>query len=140
MRAHHNHPIAKYALILCLGTALLLAQTIKLHMHLQHDEISPSIMAEHTIGVHMAFSQHDTLHNGHYEDGIEDHHSSEIGVSSAGFTKKADLLNPFILLFFIISIIFYIPRLYRFCKKPNLQTERPPGYYLLHPPLRAPPV
>ena len=139
MRKLSHHWFAMYALIVYMGIAPLIAQTIELHMHLLHDQSSPFAMADHTIGVHMAFLHPDTFHNNHHQDGIANHHSTETGINAKGIMDKTDLLSPVFLLFFVISILLYVPRIYRIRKKPDLHAIRPPGYYLLHPPLRAPP-
>lgn len=136
MGRRNNNSVSQYALIVCLGVALLLGQTFKLHMHIQHDEIPSSPATEHIVDVHVASS----LHNAHHQDDFQDHHPAEIDISSSGFVKKVELVNPFVLLFFIISIILCVPRLRRIHKKHTSKTERPLSYYLLLPPLRAPPA
>ncbi len=140
MAKHYNNSVSQYALIVYLGIALLLGQTFKLHMHIQHDGIPSSTNAGHIIDVHVAFSPHDTTYHTHHQDNVQGHyHPAEIGISSIGFVKKAGLLNSFVLLFFIISIFLCVPRLRRIHRKRYSKTERPLRYYLLQPPLRAPP-
>ena len=143
MRKYYNHSIARYALILGLGIAILLAQTFKLHMHLQHDEHPASTATSHKMSAHMVLSLHDTPHDIHHDthhDGAQDHHSAGIEVSSSGFIKKMEVLNPFVFLTFIVSLFLCASYVRFFPKTYTSKIERPPNYYLLHPPLRAPPV
>lgn len=141
MEKHTNHYIPQFALIAYLVIALLLVQTFKLHAHIQHDGTPSSPTTEHSVDVHMAFSQHDTSYDIHHQDVFQDHlHSAEIDVSSSHFIKKTQLLNPFALLFFITSIILCISGTGRFQRRYYSRQKRPSDYYLLRPPLRAPPL
>ncbi|MBN4080296.1 hypothetical protein JYT31_01390 [Beggiatoa alba] len=140
MGRHNNNSVSRYALILCLGVTLLFGQTFKLHMHIQHDDITSSANAGYIIEVHAAFSQRDAVYDSLYKKDAQDHHHpAEIDIGSSGFVSKTKLLNPFVLLFSIISILLCVPQLYLFRRKPDFKTERPLSYYLLHPSLRAPP-
>lgn len=137
----YNNTASKYALIICLGVALLFVQTVKFHKHIQHDGVSSSATAGHIIDVHVAFSPHDAAHDSHYQEGIQDHpHPLEIYVISSGLVKKAIFLGPFVLLFSITSIILCALRLHRIRWWYVLKTKLTTLDYFFHPPLRAPPV
>jgi hypothetical protein len=137
----YNNKSSRYALIICLGVALLFVQTFKLHWHIKHDGISSSTTAGHIVDVHVASSLHDTMYDTHHQNNAQDHHhTAEIDVSFSSFVKKTGLLNPFVLLFSIISFILCVPRLHRIRWWYALKTKLPTFDYLLHPPLRAPPV
>ncbi len=141
MGRRSNNSVSQYALIACLVVALLLGQVFNLHMHILHDGSPLSASAGHIADVHVAFLPHDTTYDSHHQDDAQDHHHpAEIDVSATSIVKKAGLLNPFVFLFFIISIILCVPQLHRIHRNYNSRTERFPGYYLLHPPLRAPPL
>ena len=141
MRKNTNNYTHQYALIVYLIIALLLAQTFKLHAHVQHDGTPSSPDTEHSIDVHMAFSQHNASYDTHHQDDFQDHqHSTEINVSSSSFIKKTQILNLFALLFFISSIILFIAGIVCFQRKSSPRQHKPSGYYLLRPPLRAPPL
>jgi hypothetical protein len=138
MKKRYNNTVFQAVMIACLGVALLFGQTFKVHMHIQHDE-NPS-SAGHSTDVHVASSQHDTIYDTQHQDDFQAHqHPAEIDVSSSSFVKKVEWLTPVVLLFFLISIILCAPQLCRFHRRHNSKKERPPNYYLLHPPLRAPP-
>jgi len=140
-RSDNKYSVSQYALIACFSIALLFGQMSKLHMHIQHDGTPSPATTKHIINVHVASSLHDITDVSHHQDNIHDHHhSAEIDVSSSSFVKKVELLNPLITLFFIVIMVLCAPRLHRirrwFAQKIKLTTLD----YLLHPPLRAPPV
>jgi len=134
MFKYSNNSIFKHLLILCLSLALLLAQTSRLHMYLQHDG-HPSLASGHVVNAHTASILHDIDLISHHDN----HHSTAIDISSANIVKKTTSLNPLaILLLFVTFLLFisyraYVPRqrFYHFIITPV--------YYLLYPPLRAPP-
>lgn len=137
MRRYTKH-LVSYVLIACLGTALLLGQVFKLHMHIQHDE--NSVSAGHIADVHAAFSTHDTQHNTHHQDDVQNHHLADIKISPDGVVKKAGLFNLFVPLFLITSIFLCVPWL-RCIHRQHIHKIKPIFlYYLFHPPLRAPPM
>ncbi|RDH84043.1 MAG: hypothetical protein DIZ80_07875 [endosymbiont of Galathealinum brachiosum] len=141
MKTLYNNKVAQYVLIICLSAAILFVQSFKLHMHIQHDDAPLSYVAEgHLVGLHVAFPPHKTTYINHHQVTTQDHHHPvEIDVSSSTFVKKMGLLNPFILLFFIISILICVTHTCRILRKHDSNAERPANYYLIQPPLRAPP-
>ena len=145
MRRKNYSTLSKYALIACFAMALLLGQTFKLHIHIGHEDISSSA-ASHIVDVHadkplMHRSSHNSIHDHHHEEHLdEDHHSGEIDLSYSSLLKKSMSLNPFFFFFFIISIILSLPKISRFVRKQDVTLHQSISYYLLQPPLRAPPV
>ena len=143
MQKNANNPIFQYLLILCLSLALLLAQTNRLHMHLEHDDHSDTsghAVDGHVVDVHAASILHDfdlTHHEG-FLDG--DHHPVAIDVSPDNLIQKTNLLNPLVLILLFIGFLLILPRLVcRIRQRPYIKrfTSR---YYLFQPPLRAPPL
>ena len=146
MRRKNYSSFSKYALIACFAMALLLGQTFKLHMHIGHEDISSSATTSHIVDVHadtsiMHSSSHNSMHDNHHEDDLgEDHHADEIDLSSSSLVKKNLSFNQFVFFFFIISIVLSLPQLSHFLRKQDFTLQQAISYYLLQPPLRAPPV
>lgn len=142
MRRYNS--ISIYALIACLGIALLLGQMFKLHMHIAHDDISSA--GNHIVDVHLDTSvihssSHNSMHDNHHENNLEEsHHDDEINISFSSLMKKSMSLNQFVVFFFIISVFFSIPQLSCFLRKRDFTIKQAISYYLLQPSLRAPPV
>jgi len=128
----YNNSIFQYMFILYLCIVLLMAQASGLHMHVQHDDHSSSA-SEHIVDIHTAST--------HHHGAQDDHHPAAIDISQDYLVKKTSLLDPLVLIIFFIGLFLFIPRLrhissqWRY-KPPNVN----PCYYLLQPPLRAPPV
>ena len=140
MDKYHNNPILRYSFILYLCIALLIAQASGLHMHVQHDDHSSATPA-HIVDIHITSTHHDDIDT-HYHEGMQDdHHPAVIDISQDYLVKKTSLSDPLALIIFFIGIFLFAPRLRRISslwryKAPTVT----PGYYLIHPPLRAPPV
>lgn len=140
MRKYTNNSFFQYALIACLAIALILGQVVKLHMHIEHDDVLSSTSTEHIVDVHVASSLHDSAHDTHHQDDFQDHHhQAEIKVSPDSVVKKIESFNSYILLFLFVSFFFGIPKL-RSVFRQNIHTKLTSTYYLLSPPLRAPPI
>ncbi len=105
-------------------------------MHVQ-DESASATHSGHSIALHPAYSQQDTMYDAQYQNGSD--RPAEIEVSSGSLVKKVESFNSFILLFTFICISLYILFLSLFRKKWIFRIERPSLNYLLYPPLRAPP-
>ncbi len=106
-------------------------------MHVHHEGVASSAHSGHSIALHPAYSQQDIIYDAQYKNDNE--RPAEIEVGSGSLVKKAESFNSFILLFTFICISSYILSLSLFRKKRVSRIEYPPVYYLLHPPLRAPP-
>ena len=116
-----------------------MAQASGLHMHVQHDDHS-SAASGHIIDIHTASTHHDDIDT-HHHGAQDDHHPAAIDISQDYLVKKTSLLDPLVLIILFIGLFLFIPRLRRISsqwhyKPPNVI----PCYYLLHPPLRPPPV
>jgi len=136
MEKYHNNPALQYLFILCLGLALILSQTNRLHMHLQHDDHS-SVASGHIVGVHTTTTLHDVDLTDHHDG---NHHSTAIDISPDNLIKKTNILNPLVLILLFIGLFLYLPRLICLPRQRRYKTQFIPCNYLLHPPLRAPPV
>lgn len=135
MKKHHNNPVLQYLLVLCISFALILSQTNLLHMHLQHDDHSSGVSG-HVINVHTSTLLHDVDLAGHHGD----HHSAAIDVTPDNLVKKTNSLNPLVLILLFLGLVLYKPLLICLPRQRLYQTLFTSCYYLLHPPLRAPPV
>ena len=141
MAKTHNKPVFQYMLILYLCIALLMVQASGLHLHVQHVDHA-SATSEHIVDIHIASTLHDIdKYTHHYGGAQNDHHPVAIDISQDYLVKKTSMLDPLALMIFFIGFFLFIPRLRRICsqwryKPPTIN----PCYYLLHPPLRAPPV
>ena len=141
MKRKNYSSFSKYALIACFAMALLLGQTFKLHMHIGHEDISSSATTSHIVDVHADTPlMHSGSHNSMHDHLDEEHHADEIDFSYSSLVKKNLSLNQFVFFFFIISIVLSLPQLSHFLRKQDFTLQQAISYYLLQPPLRAPPV
>jgi len=136
-----NNPIFQYLLIMYLCIALLIAQASGLHMHVQHDN-HPSEVSGHMVDIHTLSTLHNIDRDTHHHGGVQDgHHHAAIDISQDYLIKKTNLLNTLLLIVFFIGIFLYVPRLRYTCERWRYNTPAiNPCYYLVQPPLRAPPV
>ncbi len=125
-----------YLLIALLGFTLMLGQMSKLHMHVSGEHTS-AVYGGHSIAMHPAYSQQDTIYDAQYQN--DNDRPAEIEVVSGSLVKDTESFNPFILMITLICLSIYILFLSLFRKKWLSRIERPPVYYLFNPPLRAPP-
>lgn len=134
----HNSAF-KYTLIACLAIALIFGQLFKLHMHIEHDDVQTSTSSSHSMGIHTAFSFIDLEHATAQHDKSQDNHPSEIKASPDSVVKKIESFTPYLLLFLLIFAFLGLPQL-RIAYIQNIQSKLTSSYYLLNPPLRAPPI
>ena len=141
MAKTHNKPIFQYMFILYLCIALLMVQANGLHLHVQHDDHA-SATSGHIVDIHIASTLHDIDKYTHHYDGAQnDHHPAAIDISQDYLVKKTIMLDPLALMIFFIGFFLLIPRLRRICRQWRYKPPAVnPCYYLLHPPLREPPV
>ena len=135
MYKNANNPIFQYLLILCLSLAFLLVQANRLHIHIDQPGSAESAAFEpavfkHVNNVHVASLQHDS--------DLTHHHHVAIDVSFD--IKKANLLDPLIPLLLVVGFFLIVPRLVCMRRQRSYAAPYSFYYYLLHPPLRAPPV
>ena len=137
MKKTTDTPFSQYALIACLSLTLLLGQAFRLHMHLQHEETP--VTHKSIIDVHIASVKHNDLSDTHHQDSSPNHHLDEIEINLAEVIKKSQWSNLLMLLFiagfFLRSPIFQCIR-----RRFTFESKLDSLYYLLHPPLRAPPL
>jgi hypothetical protein len=139
----YNNLIFQYMFILYLCIALLIAQASGLHIHVQHDDHSSSASG-HIVDIHTASTHHidiDTHHHHHHDGAQDGHHHVAIDISQDYLVKKTSLSDPLALIIIFIGLFLFIPRLRRISSQWRYQPPTVnPCYYLLQPPLRAPPV
>lgn len=139
MKKSTNNLVFQYTLIACLAIALIFGQLFKLHMHIEHDDVHTSTSSSHSLGIHTAFSLIDLEHATAQQENSQDNHPSEIKASPDSVVKKIESFTPYLLLFLSIIIFLGLPQL-RVVFIKNIQSKLTSGYYLLTPPLRAPPI
>lgn len=140
MRKLTNNSFFQYVLIASLAIAMIFGQLFKLHIHMEHDEVSSSSMSEHTFGMHAAYSLSDITRATHNHSDFQDNHDSEIKVSPESVVKKIDSFNTYLFLFLFVSLFLGVPPALRTIFRQYIQTKLTSTYYLLSPPLRAPPI
>lgn len=146
MKRDNYSALSTYALIACLGIALVLGQMFKIHMHIGHDDISSSVSTDHVFEIHVNTSVihndlHKSMHHSHHENDLDkDHHADEIDLSFGSLVKKSMSLNQFVFFFFIIGIVISVLLLSRFLRIRDFTSKQSSRYYLFQPPLRAPPI
>ncbi len=138
MGIDHNNSVFKYLLVFCLSIALLLAQTGKLHMHLEHDDHSGS--SAHVVGVHPESTLHDFDLTNHHDGHPADHSADAVDVSPDKLLKNITYLNPFVVILLFMGLFLRIPRRTCVTRQKLYRILYPPCHYLFQPPLRAPPV
>jgi len=141
MEKTRNNSIFKILLVLCLSFTLLLSQTGRLHMHLEHNdhtETSAAAFNAHVVDIHPELTLHDFELTNHHNGYQHSHSTIAVDVSTDKLLKKINLLDPLVLILLFIGFFLYLPRL----RSVGRQT---PGniffsrcYYLLQPPLRRP--
>lgn len=108
-------------------------------MHVQHDDHS-SATSGHIVDIHTASTHHDDIDT-HHEVAQDEHHPAAINISQDYLVKKTSLLDPLALMIFFIGLFLFVPRLRRISSQWRYKSPAfNPCYYLLQPPLRAPPV
>ena len=138
MKRSTYNSVTRYALILCLSVVLLFSQIFRLHMHIQHDDVTAS--ADHIVTVHAASSLQDSRYDIDRQDDVPNHHPAELKVSPDRVVMKVALLKAFILLIFIASIFLNVLPLRYFHRLYFLKNKLTSLSYLFRPPLRAPPL
>ena len=151
MEKSPDHSVLRTLLILFLSLALLVAQTNRMHMHLEHDDHAELSWAtswvtswaattdQHIVNVHSTTLLHD-FESMYHSDNHNDQHSAAIDVGPDNLNQKIKLSNPLLLMLLFIGLILFLGRLVcRLRQAPYIKhfTSR---YYLLQPPLRAPPL
>jgi len=134
MRKYSNNSLFQYVLIVGLAFALMIGQPSKLHMHIEHSDVSSFSISDHRLNVHIATSLHDSPRDAHHKTDYKV--SSDSTVSTV---KKVETFTPFILFFLFVGLFLTFPLLRSIFRK-HIQTKLTSTHYLLNPPLRAPPI
>jgi len=133
-----NNSIFRYLLVLSLSFTLMLSQTDRLHIHLEHEDHPMS--SEHIVHVHPELTLHDFGLENHH-DGNQDNHSAKVvDMSSDKLLKKMNLFDPIDLILLFIALFLIILRLSSVSRHGLYNTPTSSYRYLLQPPLRAPPI
>ena len=121
--------------------ALLIAQTFKLHLHIEHENTPLTDTEIHTVDVHAASYLHETNHDSNHHNDIQQHHNSidiDVDLTTNNIVKKVQLLNPFVLFVFTLFIILCAPQLRQ--TRSWYQEIKPRAFSYCSPPQRAPPT
>lgn len=139
LRRINKRTLLLWSLLLCLS--LLCAQGVGLHVHsMDHgeDHHQSHIHAADEANDHAHMSKvhftHDISHNDHHDSVV-----SEIDVNPDGLLKNSsnNIFAIALISFFFILLMFVSSRQLVHCRRESKLT--PNRYYLLTPPLRAPP-
>ena len=138
MEKVHNNSMFKYLLVLCLSITLLLSQADRLHMHLEHDDHATS--SGHIPGAHPESTSHDLALTSHHGEHQDTHSAVAIDVSVDKLPNKINSLSSLALALLFTVLFLTIPRLRRVPRQKIYKIPFACCYYLLQPPLRAPPI
>lgn len=135
-----NNVLGNKAIYVLLIFALLIAQTFKLHLHIEHENTSLTDTESHIIDVHAISHLHEMNHDSTHHDDIQNHHNSEIDVNSTtnNLVKKTQLLNPFVFFVLTLLIILCVPQLRQ--ARHWYEEKKHRAFSYCSPSQRAPPV
>ncbi len=145
MEVAHNNSMLKILLILCLSFTLLLSQASKMHMHLEHDD---HVMSSehghghantHVVNIHSESTPHDFNLTNHHGD-HQNHATSAVDISADKLLTKVNLLDHLVFILLFICVLLSSPRLRGTIRLALSNIPFTSRYYLLQPPLRAPPI
>lgn len=141
MKYWRKNILGNKAIYVLLILAMLIAQTIKLHMHVEH-ESTPLAGAEiHTVDVHALSYSHETNHGSIHHDDLQQNHEHDavdVGSAANNLVKKIQMLNPFVFFVLTLLIILSVPRL-RYIRR-CYEEKKPRAFSYYFPPQRAPPT
>lgn len=139
MEKIHKNMMFKYLLVLCLSVTLLLSQAEDLHVHLEHDDHSVASDSAHNVSAHPQSTAHDFDLTNHHDEYQSDHSAVAIDVSTDKLAKKINSFDPLVIV--VLFAIFFLasPLLRSVGRQRSGRTSFTSCYYLLQPPLRAPP-
>ncbi len=132
-------PTAKLAIALWIVSSLLLAQFMGLHLHVQHENASSSDHT-HLLDIHSSTVDHGSHHDIFLDTTtISEHHSTSFDMNQDSLLKyAASLLGLIVLALSSWLLLSPLNHYYsRYTRQPLLLKS---FFYLLQPPLRAPPV
>lgn len=128
------------AIYILLIFALLVAQTFKLHLHIEHEDTPLTGIEIHTVDVHAVSYLHEINHDSTHHDDIQQHHNSDIDVGSTtnNLVKKTQILNLFVFFVLTLFIILSVPQLRHIRRW--YEEKKPRAFSYCFPPQRAPPI
>ena len=115
-----------------------MTQTNNMHMHLEHNGHADTLA--HFADIHPESTLHESALTSHGNGFQNDHSAIAVDVSSDKLINKVNLLDPMVLIFFFIGLFLYTPNLKIVHRRRLNKIFFIPGYYLIKPPLRAPPI
>ncbi len=139
MKDYNKHNLNVRSMpIICLCLIMLFVQTFKVHVHVEHLNSLPDSV--HMTEVHFDSSSHKHYHGGHDQLDFESTHPPHLDVNPTGTIVKLDLIKislTFVLLLLIVFLIPWIKNSFRLYVVKETIVSR---FFLLFPPLRAPPL
>jgi hypothetical protein len=134
-----NSPVLRYVVIICIVTALAFGQFFKLHMHVDHSEEASN--QEHEINLHVAPQSSHILQDGiHHQDDFHSHSHDVVNFDPTVALSKASVLKQVVAIIVFIIFALQFSQVFRVFKRYTYNDKFKIVYYLLSPPLRAPPL
>lgn len=140
MKNWRQNILGNKAIYVLLIFALLIAQTIKLHMHIDHENASLVGAETHIVDVHALSYLDETNHDStHHHDDTQLHHDSiDIDSAANNLVKKVQILNPFVFFVLTLLIILSVPSLRQIRR--GYEEKKHRAFSYCFPPQRAPPI
>jgi hypothetical protein len=139
MKNHTNNSVSRYVFVACLAIALILSQVFKLHMHIVHDDSHPAFGTQQVLDIHPVIKVHEVTDGSQDQNDFQNHHLNDVKVTPDSIAKKVDSFSLDLLLFLFISFFLSSVKTRSVFRK-NTRAILISTYYLINPPLRAPPV
>lgn len=139
MKNHTNNSVSRYVFVACLAIALILSQVFKLHMHIVHDDSHPAFGTQQLLDIHPVIKVHEISDGSQLLNDFLNHHFTDVKVTPDSIAKKVDSLSLDLLLFLCLSFFLVSVKIRSVFRK-NTCAILISTYYLINPPLRAPPV
>ena len=141
MKNWRKNILGNKAIYVLLIFAMLIAQSIKLHMHVEHKNTSLSGTEIHTVDVHALSYLHETNHDSINHNDLQQNHEHDavdVGSAANNLVKKFQMLNPFVFFVLTLYIILSVPQL-RYIRR-CYEEKKPRTFSYYFPPQRAPPT
>lgn len=124
-------------LVVSLCLSVLFVQMFQFHMHIGHAEnVSEH---GHLVNIHMESTSHAVSHDTIYQNDTEVDHSAELDINPVAVKSKIDLSKLYLVFLIILTVAFLGFRTRNTFSAYNRKLNFTSLYYLLNPPLRAPP-
>ena len=139
MKNWRKNILGNKAIFVLLVFALLIAQTFKLHLHIEHENAPLADTEIHAVDVHALSYLHETNHDSPHHDDAQQHHDSiDIDSTANNLAKKIQLLNPFVFFVLTLFVILCVPELRQTRRWYEEKIHKAFSY--CSPPQRAPPI